>query len=369
MGEKCINCGICSNVCTAVNTNIAELYEKSGQKAPDNKLLGNVEKCYTVSIKDKNILKNSTSGGFISGTVKYLLENKIYDCAFLVNGYNYDNLLKSERVTRFESETAKSRYLSVSSENLVKEMLAKKDEKIIICATGCAVEAVTNVISRYKLNRDNYLILGLFCDNVQSYKVIDYFSSLKKSKIDKLYFRDKTVAGWPGNVRIDYKNNKTKYYPSSVRMDAKKYYKLKRCFVCFDKLNVFSDISVGDNYTGENVLQGGSNSIIVRTSRGMETFENVKALFDVYEANFSEICDSQSMEARKQNFANASVVSKKYGIPVYTDVNTEVTKEEKENYLKCVWETDKSLETIKKEIKIKQKKKMIKRIKRKLGIK
>ncbi len=368
VGKECTNCGLCRDMCTALDTNVSKLYQKAGQNVPENKLTGNVVKCYTVSAKDKQILKNSTSGGFICATVKYLLENKIYDCAFLVKGYNYDSILKAQRVIEFEPDVAKSRYLSVSMENLVKEILEKKDEKIIICAVGCAVEAITNVIDRYKLNRDNYLILGLFCDNVQSYKVMDYFKTLKKGKIKELYFRDKTVAIWPGNVRINYENSKTEYFPAHIRMDAKKYYKLKRCFVCFDKLNVFSDISVGDNYTKENEIKGGSNSIIVRTPKGNEAFEEVKELFDVYETTAEKICTSQSMEARKENIANASVVSQKQSVTVYNDMETQVTAKHIDSYINSVGETKKTLKEIKKEIKAKQTKRMVKKIKRKLGI-
>ena len=58
--------------------------------------------------------------------LKDLLENKIYDCAYLVKGYNYDSVLKADKVTEFEKNTAKSRYLSVSMEKLVKEMLANR---------------------------------------------------------------------------------------------------------------------------------------------------------------------------------------------------------------------------------------------------
>ena len=348
INNSCVNCGICSNMCSALGTNVGKLYEKSGQSIPEDKLIGNYINCYNVSVKNKEILKNSTSGGFVSGTVKYLLENKIYDCAYLVKGYNYDSVLKADKVTEFEKNTAKSRYLSVSMEKLVKEMLANREEKIIICATGCAVQAITNVIEQYKLNRENYLILGLFCDNVQSYNLIEYFKTLKKGKIKNLYFRDKTTANWPGNVRIDYDGGRTEYFPSYARMDAKKYYKLKRCFMCFDKLNVLADISVGDNYTKENEVKGGSNSIIVRSQRGSEAFENVKGCFEIYEAKMEKVASSQSLDVRKDNIANACIFKNSTGITVYEDMSVEVTQKQKDNYIASISEINKPLDEVKK---------------------
>jgi len=368
VNENCVNCGICSDICSALDTNVEQLYKKAGQEVPDDKFVGNASKCYTLSIKDKEMLKNSTSGGFVSGTVKYLLENKIYDCAFLVKGYNYDSVLKAQKVTEFTYDTAKSRYLSVSMENLLKEMLERKDEKIIICAVGCAVEAIINVIEKYKLNRENYLILGLFCDNVQSYRVNEYFKSLKKGKIKELYFRDKSTVNWPGNVKIVYESEEVKYFKPRDRMDVKKYYKLKRCLVCFDKLNVFSDISIGDNYTRKNETKGGSNSIIVRTDIGSRAFETVKDLFEIHEATIAEIAGSQSIEARKKNVFNASIVGKEETVTVYTDFNSEATSYHKTFFENEILETVKPLEQVKKEIKIKQIQRLIKKIKRKLGI-
>lgn len=366
--EKCINCGICTDICSATETNISKLFSDNNFDIPESFVEGSAIAAYNLHAKDKELLLNSTSGGFISSTVKKLLDDRIYNCAFLVNGYDYSDILKAERITTYTASTAKSRYLSVSMEKLVKEMLDRRDEKIIICATPCAVQGILNVVNRFKLNRENYLILGLFCDNVQSYGINEYFSSFSNKEIEELFFRDKTLNGWPGDVKIVYKGGKAKYLNSSKRRDVKQFYKLKRCFTCFDKLNCFADISIGDNYTKKNHHSGGSNSIIIRTSRGASAFETVRHLFEVNDVDTDAILTSQSVGERYQNFINASVIEDNENIVIYEDLHIDYTPQDKDSLTEAIKRTECSMSVIKKDVRSKEFGRLIKRIKRKLHL-
>lgn len=369
VNDSCVECGICTDICTATETRISDLYQQNDQTVPDNIYTGNYKECYNVSTKDTALLIGSTSGGFVSGVIKRLLEDKEYDCAFLVNTYNYDSLLVAHKTTSFDTETQKSRYLSVSMEELIKEMLSNKNERIIICAVPCAVQAICNVIRKYKLDRSNYLILGLFCDNTQSYRLNDYFKTLNKHPIKKLYFRDKKVSGWPGNVRIILENNKEKCYPSTKRINAKKYFKLKRCFTCFDKLNCFADISIGDNYTGKSNFKGGANSIILRTEIGSRVFKKVMDDFLFDSISIDDIYKSQSIEKRKQNIVNAAIISSQEDFTIYPDMPQEFSEKDISLLNNDLQQLSKDLEQIKKEIKQVEFKQLIKKIKRKLKLK
>lgn len=107
---------------------------------------------------------------------------------------------ESEQVTGSE----KSRYISVSQEDVVRYMLAHREEKIIITGTSCAIQGISNVIRKFHLKRENYLLIGLFCDKLMTYHVWDYFNSIHDNEgiLTELYFRDKEKNGWPGDLKL-----------------------------------------------------------------------------------------------------------------------------------------------------------------------
>lgn len=66
------------------------------------------------------------------------------------------------------------------------------------------------------------------------------------------------------------------YQDKAERVKIKNYFMPERCLYCIDKLNVYADISVGDNYTQQDSSLLGSNSVIIRTNIGMTVWESVK---------------------------------------------------------------------------------------------
>ena len=76
----------------------------------------------------------------------------------------------------------------------------------------------------------------------------------------------------------------------------------ERCLYCIDKLNVYADISVGDNYTQQDSSLLGSNSVIIRTNIGMTVWESVKALLEYNIISVEQIMKAQYIEGRLNNF-------------------------------------------------------------------
>lgn len=65
-------------------------------------------------------------------------------------------------------------------------------------------------------------------------------------------FKNKDSGGWPGNMKFYFSDGKCVFKNKSERVKIKDYFKPERCVYCVDKLNVFADISLGDNYTDQN---------------------------------------------------------------------------------------------------------------------
>lgn len=304
--NMCNNCGLCLDICPGRGCDYNSLYKLAGAETHVNMWTGSCLTAVTAVTKDEEVLKNSTSGGVVTTLVKSLLKKGKYDAAFLVNSYNYNDATYSEYFDKTSdfSKTGGSRYIPVLHTEAVRYILNEKNKRVILVGTSCFIEGVCRLIKRYKLSRENYLLIGLFCDKTMSYNVYDYFKGFEKKKeLTELLFRTKKSGGWPGNVALKYADNTEKIISRSERMMVKDYFAPERCLYCLDKLNQFADISVGDNYTKKNSDSKGSSSVLIRTERAQSLWEDEKFLFDTWESEFNDIIRSQKMDEKQANLA------------------------------------------------------------------
>ena len=320
---KCIDCGICLEICPGYKVDLSKLYEQEGQKIPENVYVGNYMNCYTANSYDKHIVDNCASGGCITTIVKRLLETNIYEGAFLVDDYKYNYFIETKKYEKDKplNTTPKSRYIPISHSKMIKYVLENNNSKIIIVGTSCAVQGFLNVVSKFKLNRNNYFILGLFCEKTMNYNVFEYFKNYEQSNLElnKLYFKSKEKDGWPGQVKLEYKNGDVTYLPARERMIVKDYFQLERCMYCIDKLNQFADISFGDNYTKKNATKEGTNSVIIRTSKGADIWSMVKNVIEAKPSTIEDIYKSQHIDKLWENYEFAKLKKQQTNISIYPD--------------------------------------------------
>ncbi len=321
--EQCIKCGLCLELCPGIHTNYKQIYKNLGQEYPKDIFVGNYIYCLNAFSRDEQIRKNGTSGGVITNIIQYLLKEKKYDCAFLVDTFNYDKQVDVNKYDCIDDykNISKSRYVSVSQANLIKHIIEYPTEKIIVVAVGCTVYGITKIIQKYKLNRNNYLILGLFCDNSLSYYIFDYFN--QNNQLKDLYFRNKEKSGWPGDVKLILKNGEEKYYPAQKRQEVKRYFQLERCCYCIDKLNQLADISIGDNYTSHNKDIKGTNSLIIRTQQGKQIIEEMRDKIESYPISIEEIYQAQKIDIKKKQVDNIKILYKNTNISVCDDITSD----------------------------------------------
>lgn len=371
--EKCINCGICYSICPSININ--NKYKEINNEVKEDFLIGDYKLIANAYSSDNELRKNGTSGGVTITIIKKLLELGLYEKAFLLDTFNYSEFVLTKEYTEIKKRNVvqKSRYISVSHENLIKEMLKNKNSKIIIVATSCAVHGIINVINKYKLDRKNYFIIGLFCDKVLRYSILDYFKDVSKQEVEELYFRTKEKEGWPGNVKIVNKQGEEKFYPAQERMLVKDYFQLERCMYCVDKLNIESDISVGDNYTGKNSDILGSNTIIIRSDEANKVMKLLEKDIVIEKINKQDLIISQKLKEKLKNLKFAKEKSKIANIDLYPNyiddkIQKEIIKEynEKIRKIELGKEYYKNNKKIFKIIKTKKLKNKIKRITKKI---
>lgn len=234
-----------------------------------------------------------------------LEEKKYYKAAFVVRANCFSNLTYTELCTSVSGldGTEKSRYIPVSQEKAVRYMLSHREERLIITGTGCAIQGIINVINKFHLHRENYLLIGLFCDKLMSYQVWDYFSKQKIEKggdLQELFFRDKGNTGWPGDIKLVYSNG-TSYLPKKKRTEVKDLFCHPRCLYCVDKLNRMADISVGDNYTKNYSDEKGSSCVVIRTATGEAAYRRISDRCVSYPVEIEDVCKSQEIYKKKEN--------------------------------------------------------------------
>lgn len=335
--NSCIECGICKNICPG-------LVHEYQYEDPIKAMTGDSICSYSAWSKDEKLRFVSASGGCVSTLITELLKKNKYDYATTVNSYNYKEQLVAELIScndisdYSQSTYPKSRYLSVSFEKVVRFLMNNKDKKIIIVGVSCAIRGIENAIKQLKLDRENYLLIGLFCDKVFNYNIFEYYNTVSNNtegkNIRDLHFKNKESGGWPGNMKWFFSDGTYMYVDSSERMKLKAYFMPERCLYCIDKINVQADISVGDNFTEVASSKQGSNSVIVRTNRGLDAWNYCASEIEMREIDTSLIAESQCLEGRKNNAYFAKIKEKKIkdGLSVSLNSKIQVNDDEREYY-------------------------------------
>lgn len=301
--DNCIKCGLCFHICPGNQFDYNREYQCSAE--PENFWFGNYRSIFSMQSKNDTILKNATSGGVVTQLVRNLLDCGDYDCAFLVDTYNYNQQIHTKKFEASDDilKTAKSRYIPAAQNEAIAYALKNRDKRIIFVGTSCFVHGLINVCRKFSLNRELYFIIGLFCDRTMHNGIYDYFNQHPKcnGKLDHLLFRTKEAGGWPGNMRLTFHNGKSVDLKSSERMEVKDYFQLERCLYCLDKLNQFADISVGDDYATAKSDKRGRSAVIIRTETGEKIIKRMAADFHSFPLTETDLAQSQKLSLRKKN--------------------------------------------------------------------
>ena len=326
--KNCTNCGLCKSYCPGLHSGInieGNVYVQ---------MSGKVEKSYVGRTKDRKILNNAVSGGEVTQIILTLLQNNIYDYALGIQNvcFNKENDMEVYSYQSYSEDYQKSVYTMPSYAKAVRFIIENPDKKIIIIGSGCVISSVKKYLSKNKKS-GGYLFIGLFCDCTLNNNIEKYFQRYAKgtkTTITGLQYRSKEENGWPGDLKLLF-NEKYIMIPREERYKIVPYFKNERCIYCIDHMNVNSDISVGDNYTGIHSDKLGSNSIVVRTQKGLSIMQLVENKLSLYDIDYNIILDSQNIKAKEKNYIYSKILKKKENIDINIErCNNNLYFEEKE---------------------------------------
>lgn len=303
--ETCINCGKCTKVCPSLNR-------------PDNinrtccdSFIGEIKNSYIGHSIDAEIYKNAQSGGAATVILSYLFENSLIDAA-LVCKMDFGNTPKVNPFICKKKEELyqcqKSCYTQVPLLSSINELCNFKSVAII--GLPCHIEAVCNLMKISKKYTVIKYKIGLICDRSLCNAIQD--TLIKVSKTDtpvKINWRDKYLA----NGDIDYSKAPVKIIsisgkqyevPKDLRIKLKNRFTPPRCRICSNKLNILSDITLGDPWgMSKYDKKNGDSLIICRSEKGHQIIEDIiskRLLTIVSEPTSSDIIEGQHIEERKE---------------------------------------------------------------------
>jgi len=321
--SRCIDCGLCLEVCPGkgLPSNIPEF---------DDAFWGHNISAYLGHANDVELWKNGQSGGIVSALLLFLLEADLIDGA-IVNNFDLQKKRPSAIIARNRADIVGAQG-SIYAQSAVNEVALKTRERVAAVVLGCQAEGIMlSRINKVHHPSPTYTI-GLMCAGNYSGKMIDRL--LSKSKLDKerstsFKFRDKHEVGWPGDLAV--KTSTASYrvrrdVPGAVRSEGdmeftriRSHYWNYRCLFCFDQMNVFSDVVVGDPWgVNDANKELGESVFIARTTKGEKIIEDaiLNKMIIARPLDIETVYEGQTVDSRlKKQYFTFMRIAKESKLP------------------------------------------------------
>jgi len=250
--------------------------------------MGNEIKVYAAWSLDDEIRFNSTSGGIFTELAKAVI-NQGYGVVGARYGSN--NMVVHDLIDKVEyiPVLRQSKYVQSVMGDIRGRM---KGKKIMFVGSPCQCASVKADIK-----------VDFVCRGANSQKAYkSYLQMLEtqyKSRIKRVWFKNKTYGWHKFSTRIDFENGKMYLKDRSNDLYMLGYIKhnlfmLDRCYKCkFKGFPRHSDITLGDFWGVRKALDPnkGTSLVIINTEKGQKLFDNLK----IYKG------DSTFKEAVRQN--------------------------------------------------------------------
>ncbi len=328
----CTHCGICYDVCPGIN-----LRDSLLRRMPDEPFIGDYINTYAGTALNKELFNNAQSGGVVSALLAYALESNQINGALTVYMQEGNPPRPITRIAKNLTELYHSQKSKYSPVPVLTELAQLKEfsGRIAVVGTSCQIHGLYNILDLYPgLQQKIAFSIGLICDRVMTCAAIDYllYKANFLGKKSLLHFRDKAVSGFPGNVHVISELSSSVVMPAKTRIQIKPYLTPPRCRICFDKMNVFSDITVGDPHGIKDADRShGESSVITRTKIGARLLKEAsdQKAVTIRSVNYEQIIKGQGIIRKMREWHGFAKVWKELGKPFPEQYNHIKSPEEK----------------------------------------
>ncbi len=305
--NKCSNCGLCVEVCPGITFNRNLL-----NKIPDDPFTGSIIESYIGKAVDKKIYENSQSGGVVTALLSNLFDSKDIDGAIVVSGCSGEPPRAKAFLATSKQElylSQKSKYCPVPLLKII-DQVKDSDKHVAIVGLSCQIHGLINLFDKIPSLKERIKYkIGLVCDRVLSNAAVDFMcKKASDSKADGFVFRDKNKPAYPGNPVVKTIDQNEIILNSSLRMAIKDFFTPPRCRLCFDKLNIFSDITVADPHGLKFDKINGESLIFVRNNEGQELISSAvkENVIEIRKTDTEKAIQGQGIDQKRRQWHNYS---------------------------------------------------------------
>ena len=272
--RSCIECKKCVNTCPIINQ------RTDGETQPLS---------FAARHKDKQVLKQSSSGGAFTALACQILEDNglVYGAGF---DEKFNVVHKKCSTSDGLDELRRSKYVQSSigdSYIRVKQALGE-EQKVLFCGTPCQVSGLKAFLGR---DYDNLFTIDFICHGVPSPKAwrkyLEFREKNAESSAEQIVFRSKEKGWKTYSLKILFKNKSV--YSQDVTQDI--YLRSfimnltlrPSCYACnFKAIHHISDITMADFWGFDETIcaewnnDTGISCVMAHSKKGLDLLNNAK---------------------------------------------------------------------------------------------
>lgn len=291
--DSCIGCGRCERVCPVLGTRASGAESK-----------GEIVSAYAARTRDNDVLANSSSGGFTTPLIDWVISNGGVVC-----GAAFDDRYRVCHRLFENEDAAKSTRGSKYVQSEMGECFAQIKEQlrtgrqVCFIGTPCQVAGLKLFLQEEFLN---LITIDVICYGVPSpwlwSKYLDYQMSSHHSAIKSVTFRNKTYGYHSSTMRIEFENGETYFGSARVDYMLKSFFKdvasRPICYECpFKALHHVSDITIFDCWHVSRLVEGlddddrGYTNVIIQSNIGRDALAEVEGLFELHPVDVARMIE------------------------------------------------------------------------------
>jgi len=271
--SKCNYCGLCTTACPGTHLENGLLPPKI------NPFKGNVVAAYCGQATDRQLLQEGQSGGVVTALLCHLLDSgQAYRA--IVTQMPEDGSLRPRTVVTADREvllkSQGSKYCPVAANAVTLKSQFGTNERSVFVGLPCHMHGLAN--SKLQMGSPELLRIGLLCEGTLIFGAIDHLISKAKTgckKVDCFRYRSKRFSGWPGDGYVRTTDGSEYCVANRYRVSIKDTYTPARCRLCFDKMNILSDLTAGDAW-GVREAKEGYSVVVARTPAGQRALSSAQ---------------------------------------------------------------------------------------------
>ncbi len=274
--EKCVNCGLCSKKCIALNPEYKNVSEP---------------KCFAM-MADDDTRFISSSGGMFTVAAEYVLDKGGYVCgAAYTDSFEVGHIIISDKSQL--SLLRGSKYMQSHTRHIYKDVKSLLEDGKLVLFTGMPCQ-VAGLYSYLGKDYENLYSIDLLCHGITSSKVFEKYRKdvLNGKTLNRLEFKAKEPWGWHAGVNAYFTDGTTYSKPLESDMYFIAYLKSiaknTTCGTCgVNRLPRQGDLTIGDFWgiakkDPEMFDNKGTSVVLINNEKAQHFFDELKSRMKAY---------------------------------------------------------------------------------------